>query len=92
MINGWHLYFHLLTGLVCLALAPSRSGAIKAGLLVGGIYILTGALGLLVPGNIFGLIMADTFGNWVHVAEGLGLLATAVGALVARSPEVAPAV
>jgi len=91
MINGWHLYFHLLTGLTCLALATSRSGAIKAGFLVGGIYLLTGALGLLVPGNIYGLIMADTFGNWVHVAEGLGLSATGIGALLARSAEVTSA-
>lgn len=92
MINGWHLYFHLLTGLVCLSLATSRSGAVRAGFLVGGIYLLTGAVGLLVPGSIYGLIMADTFGNWVHVAEGLGLVATGIGARLARSTAGVPAV
>lgn len=84
MINGWHLYFHLVTGLACLWLATSRRGAIAAGLLIGGIYVLTGAAGLLVPGEVFGFIMADTFGNWVHVAEGIGLLMTGISARTMR--------
>ena len=88
MINGWHLYFHLVTGLACLALATSRRGAVAAGLIVGGIYVVTCVTGLLVPGDIFGFIMADTFGNWVHVAEGVGLLATGIGA---RAGVTAPA-
>lgn len=78
MINGWHLYFHLATGLICLGFAVVGRGVAKAALTVSAIYLLTGATGLLVRGEIFGFIMADTFGNWVHIVEGLGLLATAL--------------
>jgi hypothetical protein len=92
MINGWHLYFHLLTGLACLMLATSRRRALTAGLLVGGIYVVTGVSGLLLPGDIFGFIMADTFGNWVHLTEGAGLLATALGARSAINAETTAAV
>ncbi|HSI26968.1 MAG TPA: hypothetical protein VK948_06110, partial [Aeromicrobium sp.] len=84
MINGWHLYFHLLTGLVCLWLATTRRMTAIVALSVGGIYVLTGSLGLGVEGNIYGVIMADTFGNWVHVAEGAALLAIGAGALSTR--------
>ena len=75
MVNGWHLYFHLLTGIVCLALSGTRPHAITAGLFVGGIYVLVGAAGFLSSANIFGLIMADSFANWVHLIEGALLLA-----------------
>jgi hypothetical protein len=87
MVNGWHLYFHLLSGLACMWLASTRRGATTAALLVGGTSVLAGALGLLVAGPVFGLIMVDTFGNWVHVAEGLGLLVT--GVVTLRSSKVA---
>lgn len=84
MINGWHLYFHLVTGLLCLWLSAKRRGAVSAGLLVGAAYLAIGALGLLVAGDILGFIMADTFGNWVHVAEGLGLVAVGLVGLRSR--------
>ena len=63
MINGGHLYFHLLTGLACLWLATTRRQAIAGTFAVGGMYGVVGAVGLLVDGNVFGLIMADAFGN-----------------------------
>lgn len=84
MINGWHLYFHLVTGLICLALAMTRGRAVVGALSMGVLYLVTGAVGMLVPGHIFGFIMADAFGNWVHVAEGLGLLGTGAAALSLR--------
>lgn len=92
MVNGWHLYFHLLTGLACLWLATTRGGATVGALAVGATYALVGAVGLLVDGNVFGLIMADTFGNWVHLAESAGLLATAIGAMTSREDEATVAV
>ena len=80
MINGWHLYFHLVTGLFCLRFS-TRPGAATAALVLGAVYVVVGALGLLIPGDILGFIMADTFGNWVHIVEGVGLLAAALAAL-----------
>lgn len=89
MVNGWHLYFHLLSGLACLWLATTRRGATIAAFVVGGSSALVGALGLLVAGPVFGLIMVDTFGNWFHVAEGVGLIVTGVCALTVRGDKVA---
>lgn len=82
MVNGWHLYFHLVTGLVCLAAATSHARARIGCLVVGVIYMVTGVVGLMTHGDIYGLIMADTFGNWVHLVEGTGLL---LGAWTART-------
>jgi hypothetical protein len=84
MVNGWHLYYHLITGAACLALGFNHRAAVTAGIVVGAIYIATGVVGLVAPGNIYGLIMADTFGNWVHVAEGAGLLLASASAAVPR--------
>ncbi|WP_164512556.1 DUF4383 domain-containing protein [Nocardioides baekrokdamisoli] len=81
MVNGWHLYFHLITGLICLLVASSdRRARIGCGA-VAAIYLATGIVGLVTRGDIYGLIMADTFGNGVHVVEGTGL---ALGAVVVR--------
>lgn len=85
MVNGWHLYFHLATGLMCLWLSTTVRGAIAGGLTIGAVYVVTGALGLVVSGNVYGLIMADTFGNWVHVAEGTGLILVGVAGVAIRT-------
>lgn len=84
MINGWHLYFHLVTGLACLGYAVGGSRVAVGALVIGAAYLVVGLAGLLMPGEVFGFIMADTFGNWVHIVEGLGLLA--VAAAGARQP------
>lgn len=74
MVNGWHLFFHLVTGLVCLVAASSDRRARIGCVIVSVAYLVTGVIGLVGRGDIYGLIMADTFGNWVHIVEGSGLL------------------
>lgn len=91
MINGWHLYFHLATGLICLVAATSDRRARIGCVLVSAAYLATGAVGLASHGEIYGVIMADTFGNWVHVAEGTGLLLGVVSPRLLRAPRPASA-
>lgn len=76
MVNGWHLYFHLITGLACLAGSLSRTATKPMALLVAALYFTVGLLGLLTSTSVLGLIMVDTFGNWVHIVEATLLLIT----------------
>lgn len=82
MVNGWHLYFHLVTGLICVLAATSDRRARIGCTLVAAVYLVTGVVGLATRGDIYGLIMADRFGNWIHIVEGTGLL---LGAWTSRA-------
>ncbi|MGL6236622.1 MAG: DUF4383 domain-containing protein [Segniliparus sp.] len=75
-VNGWHALFHFVTGVV--GLAQVRKGpraALVYGLVCGQVYLVVGALGLAGGTNVLGFMAVDAFGNWVHVVEGLLVLA-----------------
>ncbi|MVU76128.1 DUF4383 domain-containing protein [Nocardia sp. ET3-3] len=77
-VNGWHALFHLLTGLAGLALAPARSRAYTYTLLCGPFYLLVATLGFAGHGPVLHMMAVDTFGNIVHVVEGLAALALCI--------------
>lgn len=74
-VNGWHALFHLLTGLAGLALAPIRSRASAYSLVCGLFYLLVATLGFAGGDSVLHMMAVDTFGNIVHVVEGLLTLA-----------------
>jgi hypothetical protein len=85
-----HNIVHLLFGIAGLALARTISGA-KRYLVVGGIiYLVLFVYGLAVPmnssANFVPVNLAD---NILHVLLGIGMIA--LGALLTRRPDVAPA-
>ncbi|AXT84247.1 hypothetical protein C6I20_02920 [Aeromicrobium sp. A1-2] len=84
VVNGWHLLFHLVTGIACLLLARRSTGAVLGSLGVAGSYLLVGGLGLAVSGSVLGVIATDTFGDWVHLFEGSGVALGAIAPLLAR--------
>jgi hypothetical protein len=81
-VNGWHALFHLVPGLVGLAVAtrpePSRLYALAA----GAFYLVAAASGFMAGGTSLGVIQTDTFGNAVHAVE--GLVALTAGIVSAR--------
>jgi Domain of unknown function (DUF4383) len=89
--NGWHALFHLLPGLVGIAVASRRRAALAYTIATGAIYIVAGSWGLLAGGSALGAIAVDAAGDFVHVIEGVitltaGLLTLAVQTGRTRSP------
>jgi hypothetical protein len=68
--NGWHGVFHLLTGVAGIAVARRPRAALIYTLAAGTLYVLIGALGLIVGGSALGVIAVDASGDIVHIAEG----------------------
>jgi hypothetical protein len=89
--NGWHALFHLLPGLLGIAVARRPRAALAYVLGAGGVYIVAGSWGFLAGGSSLGVIAVDAPGDVVHVTEGLialcaGLLTLMVRAQSLRSP------
>jgi hypothetical protein len=80
--NGWHALFHLLPGLVGLAVASRPQAALAYALGAGAIYIVVGSGGLIAGGSSIGVIAVDTTGDVVHVIEGLIAFTAGVWTLV----------
>lgn len=80
-VNGWPALFHLLTGVVGLAVAPVRNRAFAYTWICGPFYLLVAALGFAGGGPVLHMMAVDTLGNIVHAVEGAGVLT--VGALAA---------
>ncbi len=77
--NGWHGLFHLVPGLIGVAIARNRVGSLIYAFAVGGIYVAAAFSGLFENNIAFGLIITDVTGNFVHLAEGLtGLVSGAL--------------
>lgn len=76
--NGWHLYIHLATGLACLALARRSQSAVIGAAVFALFYLTIALLGLASDHAVFGMIMVNKFGSWVHLLEGVGLLGLAL--------------
>jgi hypothetical protein len=72
--NGWHAVFHLLPGLLGIALARSARAAVRYAIGIGAFYIAAGSWGLLAGGDSLSVIAVDAAGEVVHVAEGLIVL------------------
>jgi uncharacterized protein DUF4383 len=89
--NGWHALFHLLPGLVGIAVASRPRAALAYTLVTGATYIVAGSWGLLAGGSSLGAIAVDAAGDVVHVIEGVialtaGLLTLAIQTGRTRSP------
>jgi hypothetical protein len=82
--NGWHALFHLLPGLVGLAVASRPRAALAYTLGSGAIYILVGSLGLIAGGGSIGVIAVDTTGDLVHVIEGLIAFTAGIATVAVR--------
>ncbi len=68
--NGWHGVFHLLTGVAGIAVARRPHASLIYTLAAGTLYVVVGALGLIVGGSALGVIAVDASGDIVHIAEG----------------------
>ena len=68
-VNGWHNLIHIASGLVGLALARTRRGALSFALGFGAIYLAVFFWGLIAGDNIlFGLAPINPADNVLHVA------------------------
>lgn len=70
MVNALHNIVHLATGVVALYIASTNSDA-NAKLffkIFGVVYALVAVLGLVMGGDILGLIMVNTADNLLHIA------------------------
>jgi hypothetical protein len=74
-VNGWHALFHLLPGLLGVAVSSRARAALAYTLVAGTSYIVVATWGLLAGTNALGLIAVDTSGDLVHLAEGVFVLA-----------------
>lgn len=81
-VNGWHAVFHLLSGLLGLAVASRPRAALAYVLGVGTVYIVAGTWGLLAGGSSLGVIAVDSPGDVVHISE--GVIALTAGVLTLR--------
>ncbi len=84
-VNGWHLIFHLVTGLAGLAAVTARRSAMIYGFVAGGSYVSFAALGFINGTSVCSMLGVDTFANWVHLGEGTSLIVTALLAARTRS-------
>jgi Domain of unknown function (DUF4383) len=88
MINIWHAVFHFGTGIVGLLAAARRRTAVVFAIAAGTIYLGIGAVAfsgsnILGP---FGMMPYETFGNTLHVLEGLLMFVVGLVSLVGRDP------
>jgi hypothetical protein len=69
--NGWHALFHLVPGLLGIAVASRARAALAYTLGAGALYIVAGTWGLIAGGTWLGVIAVDRPGDVVHLIEGL---------------------
>lgn len=70
-VNGWHALFHFVTGVAGLLCVRSKTAAVRYAAVTSLIYLAAGVLGLVGGTSVCGMMAVDTFGNWVHVIEGV---------------------
>jgi len=87
-VNGWHALFHLLTGLLCIAVWRKPRAARACLIGTGVLYLIVAGWGLINGSTVFGVMAVDTPGSVVHAIE--GLIALAIGILVLRRPSGSP--
>jgi Domain of unknown function (DUF4383) len=69
--NGWHALFHLVPGLLGIAVASRARAALAYTVGAGALYIVVGTWGLIAGGSTLGVIAVDGPGDVVHLIEGL---------------------
>lgn len=85
-VNLCHTVCHLITGIIGLVAVLRPMWAMAYAAIGGGFFIVWGALGLLGGSDIRHHLGVDVFGSWVHVVEGLILLAIWLGQRLAGRP------
>jgi Domain of unknown function (DUF4383) len=88
-VNGWHSLFHLLSGILGLAVASRAEPARLYALGIGALYLVVASWGLVAGDTALGVVAVDTLGSLVHGAE--GLIALTAGLMTPR-PAARPAV
>jgi hypothetical protein len=88
--NGWHALFHLLPGLIGIAVASRPRAALVYTLSSGAIYFAVGGWGLIAGGSSIGVIAVDTTGDLVHLIEGLLVLVAGVLTLATQPAAARP--
>jgi hypothetical protein len=70
-VNGWHGLFHLVPGLVGLAVVWRADAARVYLLAVAGLYFVAAGWGIVAGKTALGVMSVDTLGSFVHLGEGL---------------------
>jgi hypothetical protein len=80
-VNGWHNVFHLLSGLIGLAVARSYFGARRYAIWLGLIYAAVAIWGLAIGGgeSILGIIPINGEDNVLHALIAVAGLAAGLG-------------
>lgn len=80
-VNGWHNLFHLLSGLLGLALAGSYPGARRYAIGLGGLYALIALWGIVLGSgeSILGIIPVNHEDNVLHALIAVAGLAAGLG-------------
>ena len=87
-VNGWHNLVHILSGVVGIALAGSRSGARAFAIGFGAVYLAVTVWGFVDGESVLGLLTVNTADNFLHLA----IAALGLGAgLASAEPRMAPA-
>ncbi|MGW5436947.1 DUF4383 domain-containing protein [Nocardia asteroides] len=81
-VNGWHALFHLITGVLELALATGWGRSRRYLLGCGPFYLLIAALGFTGGDHVLHRMAVDTFGNIVHTIEGVAMLTAGILAAI----------
>ncbi|MFI6999151.1 DUF4383 domain-containing protein [Nocardia sp. NPDC050175] len=89
-VNGWHALFHFVTGVAGLLCVRTKTAAVWYAAVTALIYLVVGALGLAGGTSVCGMMAVDTFGNWVHVVEGVILVAIAAYGVVGEPDSIRP--
>jgi hypothetical protein len=90
-VNGWHGIFHLIPGLIGIAVAWRVEAARVYLLAVAGLYLVAAGSGLIAGKTALGVMSVDTFGSFVHAGEGLIALTGALLSPRTARPGSAPA-
>lgn len=77
-VNGWHVLFHLVTGLLGLAVCASPKPSLAYAWAMAALYGVVSLSGLIAGSTALGFIAVDTPGTVVHIVEFFGILAVAV--------------
>lgn len=89
-VNGWGNVFHLLSGVVGLALVGNYTGGRNYALGLGALYVVVAIVGIVYVASdvdsIFKLIPVNTADNILHALVGV----CGLGAALATPPEQAP--
>lgn len=73
-INGWHGLFHLVPGILGVAVATRPHLAARWSRGVLALYATAGVWGLVTGGAAFGFIATERFGSMIHLVEAVPAL------------------